>query len=337
MSPPRRDKEQMDENEGKQKITSPKRLRSQTLKPEIAKKISEGVKIDIQYNDDGEGVVYHTDWRVVLVELKEKLWDCVKMQKTGSRKPIDRWVLWKLARLKKDEYDDVTRPVVGKIDELSKVVEEGKITCVGQKDILTLALGTSSILDGLEKNGKKPKQFFNTPKPTKTLEEEESEKKKKKNLIPHSKVSITNIRKQLLQHEEIRGKTHYSAHVENLSTQGTQKLFPLIQVYKCKLALETEDNIFKIIFVHPGMVSKAGLIALQIEKRARFIVDRLIDTKLADLIFLPYNLKFHWVLVVIDLKSQTIYYLDSLLQQPYQDIKYIVTMGFRIFVSQKKK
>ena len=46
----------MDENEGKQKITSPKRLRSQTLKPEIAKKRSEGVKIDIQYNDDGEGV-----------------------------------------------------------------------------------------------------------------------------------------------------------------------------------------------------------------------------------------------------------------------------------------
>ena len=27
-------------------------------------------------------------------------------------------------------------------DELTKAVEEGKITCVGQKDILTLALGT---------------------------------------------------------------------------------------------------------------------------------------------------------------------------------------------------
>ncbi|KAL6335915.1 hypothetical protein AAG906_003540 [Vitis piasezkii] len=50
------------------------------------------------------------------------------------------------------------------------------------------------------------------------------------------------------------------------------------------------------------MVSKAGTIALQIEKRARFIVDCLIDSKLADLIFLPYNPR-----------------------------------GFRIFVSQKKK
>ena len=47
---------QMDEKEGKQKITSPKRLRDPTLKPEIAKKRSEGLKIDIQYNDDGEGV-----------------------------------------------------------------------------------------------------------------------------------------------------------------------------------------------------------------------------------------------------------------------------------------
>ena len=57
------------------------------------------MKIDIQYNDDGEGVgdgyvqlisylgvlartmvpVYHIDWRVVPAELKEKLWDYVKV------------------------------------------------------------------------------------------------------------------------------------------------------------------------------------------------------------------------------------------------------------------
>ena len=88
----------MDKKEEKQKITSPKRFRGPTIKFEIAKK-SSGVKIDIQYNDDGEGVdegyvqlvsylgvlartmvpVYHIDWRVVLVELKEKLWDCIKV------------------------------------------------------------------------------------------------------------------------------------------------------------------------------------------------------------------------------------------------------------------
>ena len=36
---------------GEKNITSTKRLRGPTLKLEIAKKRSEGVKIDIQYND----------------------------------------------------------------------------------------------------------------------------------------------------------------------------------------------------------------------------------------------------------------------------------------------
>ncbi|RVW64870.1 hypothetical protein CK203_066167 [Vitis vinifera] len=76
-------------------------------------------------------------------EMRAKYVYIHQMQKTGSRKPIDRWVLWKLERLKKCEYDDVTRPIAEKIDELAKAVEEGNITCVGQKDILTLALGTS--------------------------------------------------------------------------------------------------------------------------------------------------------------------------------------------------
>ena len=44
-----------------------------------------------------------------------------------------------------------------------------------------------------------------------------------------------------------------------------------------------------MIFVHLGKVSKAGLVAPQIEKRVRFIADRLIDSKLADLVFVPYN------------------------------------------------
>ena len=44
-----------------------------------------------------------------------------------------------------------------------------------------------------------------------------------------------------------------------------------------------------MIFVHPGMVSKAGLVASQIEKRVRFITDGLIDSKLPDLVFVPYN------------------------------------------------
>ena len=84
---------------GEDEITSEKRFRGPTLKLEIAKKRSEGAKIHIEYNNDGDGVgegyiqlvsyldvlartmvpVYHTDWRVVPIQLKEKLWDCVKV------------------------------------------------------------------------------------------------------------------------------------------------------------------------------------------------------------------------------------------------------------------
>ena len=45
------------------------------------------------------------------------------------------------------------------------------------------------------------------------------------------------------------------------------------------------------------MVSKARLIASQIEKRARFIVDRLIDFKLENLIF--FNITQSKLLIII--------------------------------------
>ena len=133
-----------------------------------------------------------------------------------------------------------------------KDVEEGKITCVGKKDILTLALGTPEHPGRVRGKGgkKKPKQFFNTPTPSKAPKEEECErmlrekvrtleeeiialkaKKKKEPLTPHSEVSSTNIRKQLLQHEEIQEKAHYGAHVEDPSSQGIVKASQLTQVY----------------------------------------------------------------------------------------------------------
>lgn len=78
----------------KRKAILPKNTRDPTLRHEIYKKRSEGVKINIQYNNDGKEVgegsvqntsymdilvqtmvlVYYTNWRVVvLIELKENL------------------------------------------------------------------------------------------------------------------------------------------------------------------------------------------------------------------------------------------------------------------------
>ncbi|KAL6323013.1 hypothetical protein AAG906_023631 [Vitis piasezkii] len=253
---PRRDKKQMDEKEGKQKITSPKRLRGPTLKPEIAKKRSEGLKIDIQYNDDGEGVgegygaflvdensknnaissigtsfrsfnrvsfAPPTEYNYIPIEDRRKLVAnrLSKEFQVKSKKGKERRAKYVyIHRVSRKGYAGLQE----ELDELTKAVEEGKITCVGQKDILTLALGTLEHPGRVRGKGgkKKPKQFFNTPKPTKTLEEEECQRmlmekvksleeeiialKVEKEPSHPAQVSSTNIRKQLLQHEEIGGR-----------------------------------------------------------------------------------------------------------------------------------
>ena len=116
-----------------------------------------------------------------------------------------------------------------------KDVEEGRIKCIDQKDIFTLSLGTPEHPVWVRGKGgkKKPKQFFNTAKPLKAAEENECEEmlrekgrmleeeivyletKKKQPPTPHSEVSSTNIRKQMLQHEKIQGKAHCKDHVED--------------------------------------------------------------------------------------------------------------------------
>lgn len=45
----------------------------------------------------------------------------------------------------------------------------------------------------------------------------------KQPLTPHFELCNTNIEKQLLLYEEIRGKTQHIAHVEDLPLQGTLK------------------------------------------------------------------------------------------------------------------
>ncbi|RVW26948.1 hypothetical protein CK203_098792 [Vitis vinifera] len=299
MSPPRRDKEQMDGNEGKTEDCFTKKgafLVDENSKYNIISSIGLALEFQVKSKKGKERrakyVYIHRVSRKGYAGLQEEL-----MQKTGSRKPIDRWVLWKLARLKKGEYDDVTRPVAEKI-----AVEEGKITCVGQKDILTLALGTSEHLDGLEEkisiDGTDILVVILYPlQPNALLR------------FPLSE-NISTIRKGV--GYEVLWHVAFVINDENDEDFGKRKnKMKKIQASPKKIKYENPRDI--------QLFSKTVLAMLE------------------DLIFLPYNPRFHWVLAVIDLKSQTIYYLDSLLQQPYQDIKDIVNMGFRIFVSQKKK
>ena len=45
----------------------------------------------------------------------------------------------------------------------------------------------------------------------------------------------------------------------------------------------------KLIFVNPVIVSKAGTTKPKLENRARYIVERLINSRKAEYIFVPYN------------------------------------------------
>ncbi|KAL6326021.1 hypothetical protein AAG906_038513 [Vitis piasezkii] len=66
------------------------------------------------------------------------------------------------------------------------------------------------------------------------------------------------------------------------------------------------------------------------ENRSRLIANRLMHAKRADYIFIPYNPDFHWVLVALDMRTMTTYYLDPMQKQPCDDLKEIVNIETKI-------
>ncbi|XP_059595827.1 uncharacterized protein LOC132254364 [Vitis vinifera] len=73
------------------------------------------------------------------------------------------------------------------------------------------------------------------------------------------------------------------------------------------------------------------------ENRSRLIANRLMHAKRADYILIPYNLDFHWVLVALDMRTMTAYYLDPMQKQPCDDLKEIVNMALRIHPPEKQR
>ncbi|KAL6327735.1 hypothetical protein AAG906_024704 [Vitis piasezkii] len=79
----------------------------------------------------------------------------------------------------------------------------------------------------------------------------------------------------------------------------------------------------RFAFINPALVSKAGMGETTKENRSRLIANRLMHAKRADYIFIPYNPDFHWVLVALDMRTMTAYYLDPMQKQPCDDLKEI--------------
>ncbi|KAK0599358.1 hypothetical protein LWI29_004571 [Acer saccharum] len=91
--------------------------------------------------------------------------------------------------------------------------------------------------------------------------------------------------------------------------------------------LKDDGMLGQFVFINPASVSVVGGVldnAIRRDGRAHAIASGLQRATQAQLIFMPYNLGFHWILVVIDMLSMTIYYLDSLRGILRNDLKNIV-------------
>ncbi|KAK9218232.1 hypothetical protein WN943_006869 [Citrus x changshan-huyou] len=90
-------------------------------------------------------------------------------------------------------------------------------------------------------------------------------------------------------------------------------------------------------FIHTGLVSSAhdkDAFATRV-KRAQFIAERLNKANKGQMIFMPYNPGFHWVLIVIDMTTKQAFYLDSTNNDlgDDSDLKDIVTNGISMHVA----
>lgn len=68
---------------------------------------------------------------------------------------------------------------------------------------------------------------------------------------------------------------------------------------------------------------------------ATLLARRLEDAKPGELVVAPCNIGFHWSLLVIDVSSSTVYYLDSLVDEVPMDIKILIRCAMIIYEGDK--
>ncbi|KAH7849778.1 hypothetical protein Vadar_022857 [Vaccinium darrowii] len=88
-------------------------------------------------------------------------------------------------------------------------------------------------------------------------------------------------------------------------------------------------------FVNPSAIFGTS-IKLAGRSKSNLLASLLKDVENDKLVFVPYNLGVHWILLVIDLSSSTIHYLDSLQPEKIQpNIQVIFAAAMRIYDSSK--
>ncbi|KAK9291730.1 hypothetical protein L1049_019679 [Liquidambar formosana] len=227
-------------------------------------------------------------------------------------KGTDRSVLWKLARQNKDGYydDEGVKDRAKKIDELTQQVNDGCIEVEGTNDILTMALDTpehSGAIRGVSKGVTQTAYFYTV---------DQHEEKAKKNLSKGK--------------EQGKGTPDSTPLLERVSSNCSKTDVCHRYLYQI---LKNENLEYKYGFVNPATISSAGSMN-PTTSRSKVLADRLAAERNIELFFVPYNPRFHWILIVIDPVSMIAYYMDPLGNDILPDIQNVIEV---MFIDKTKK
>ncbi|KAF9623081.1 hypothetical protein IFM89_036478 [Coptis chinensis] len=73
------------------------------------------------------------------------------------------------------------------------------------------------------------------------------------------------------------------------------------------------------LFVNPAVFS-----VVDSKEKTKLVLDRLREANMNEIVFIPYNPCFHWIVIVIDLSSMDVYWLDSLHGKCTGDMEIII-------------
>ncbi|XP_075515732.1 uncharacterized protein LOC142550543 [Primulina tabacum] len=110
--------------------------------------------------------------------------------------------------------------------------------------------------------------------------------------------------------------------------------------------MKKDNKTDKFRFVNPHTIpyipyvtklDKNGKIE-HLNERASVLADSLSGASRNQLVLVPHNVGYHWILTVIDPYKEMVYFLDSLSHRNrYDDWKYVVDMSVRLFNSNKER
>ncbi|KAH6787677.1 hypothetical protein C2S52_007229 [Perilla frutescens var. hirtella] len=114
------------------------------------------------------------------------------------------------------------------------------------------------------------------------------------------------------------------------------KAAQIVKVEGSKKTCRDTNLLSRIRFANPYETSFSPKV--DVDQRAGKVGNRLIGTSTNQLVLVPCNVGFHWIMTVIDPHRETVYLLDSLSHQNHNEQwKHAVDMAIRIFNSSISK